>query len=242
VVVAWGAVTSLLLALARVRAAFDWDLAGNATLLHQGRVWPVAHLLAGGLAGAALAWGCGRLSQLPRLVPAAAGIAVLVAGAVSPALASADIAAVIDEHRAGFLYTRPDLAPGSFVQRAAARLGPNDVVEVRDSRALALLLWQFSGAGLAAYDDPRLARNDLRIRYRDLAAAWDRRMAAGGFAAGYVVAPPGEVSGEVLESGRFGGRPWDLVRRQGRVLSRRGRPAPPSGARPQERLARAVRR
>jgi hypothetical protein len=213
VVVAWAAVTGVLLALTRVRAAFGWDLAGNATLLHQGRVWPVAHLLAGGLAGAALAWGRGRLSRLPRLVPAAASIAVLGAGAVSPALASSDIARVITEHRAGFFYTRPDLAPASFVRRAAARLGPDDRVEVRDSRALALLLWQFSGVRLAAYDDPRLARNDLRIRYRDLAAAWDRRMAAGGFPSGYVVAAPGEVSGEVLESGRFGGRPWELVRR-----------------------------
>jgi hypothetical protein len=213
VVLAWAAVTGLLLVLARARAALEWDLAGNATLLHQGRVWPVAHLLAGGLAGAALAWGCARLSHLGRLVPAAAGIAVLAAGAVSPALASADIATVIEAHRAGFLYTRPDVAPGSFVRRAAARLGPHDVVEVRDSRALALLLWQFSGTGLAAYDDPRLAGNDLRIRYRDLAAAWDRRMAAGGFPSGFTVAPAGEVAGKVLEAGTFDGRTWALVRR-----------------------------
>ena len=34
--------------------AFDWTLAGNATLLHQGRVWPPMHLLGAALAGAAL--------------------------------------------------------------------------------------------------------------------------------------------------------------------------------------------
>jgi hypothetical protein len=213
VVLAWAAVTALLLVLARVRAASDWDLAGNATLLHQGRVWPVAHLLAGGLAGAALAWGCARLSHLPRLVPVAAGIGVLAVGAVSPALASADIAEVIEAHDGGFIYTRPDVAPGSFVRRAAAHLGPNVVVQVGDSRALALLLWQFSGAKLAAYDDPRLEGNDLRIRYRELAEGWDRRMAGDGFVSDWVVAPAGDVSGEALEKGRFGDGTWVLVRR-----------------------------
>ncbi len=213
VVLGWTAATAVLLALARVRASFDWDLAGNATLLHQGRVWPVAHLLAGGLAGAAVAWGRAALSRLPRLVPVAAGIGVLAVGAVSPVLASADIAEVIESHDGGFLYTRPDVAAGSFVRRAAARLGPDDLVEVRDSRALALLLWQFSGVKLASYDDPRLDGNDLRIRYRAPAQAWDRRMAAGGFTSGWIVAPAADVSGEPSETGHFAGRTWVLVRR-----------------------------
>jgi hypothetical protein len=37
--------TGLLLSFSIGRGAFDWNLAGNATLLHQGRVWPPAHLL-----------------------------------------------------------------------------------------------------------------------------------------------------------------------------------------------------
>jgi hypothetical protein len=87
------------------------------------------------------------------------------------------------------------------------------VVEVRGSRALALLLWQFSGAKLASYDDPRLEGNDLRIRYRERAEGWDRRMAGDGFDSDWVVAPAAEVSGEVLERGRFGGETWALMRR-----------------------------
>jgi hypothetical protein len=205
--------TAGLLVLARARAALDWGLAGNATLLHQGRVWPVAHLLGAAFAGAALAAAHAWLGRRSRLAASLAGGVVLGCGLVSPALASLGLERVMREHDGGFIYARSDVAPGSFVRRAAARLGPGDVVEVRGSRALALLLWQFAGVKLAAYDDPRLEHNDLRIRYRDLAVAWDRRMAGGGFDADFVVAPAAErAPGRAVVRGGFDGRGWVLLR------------------------------
>jgi hypothetical protein len=116
---------------------------------------------------------------------------------------------------AGYLYGGADLAPGSFLRRAADRLDSDDVVEVRAPRRVALLLWQFSGARLATYDDPRLEGNDLRIRYRDLAAAWNERMAGAGFEADHLIVGMGEVPPgvEPLEQGRFAGSAWALLRR-----------------------------
>jgi hypothetical protein len=210
----WLVVTAGLLLVARARAELGWDLAGNATLLHQGRVWPVAHLLGAAFAGAALAWGYGRATRRARPLGAAAGAAVLACGMVSPWLASQGLEETMRRHEGGYVYTRSDVAAGSFLRRAAARLCPRDVVAVPGGPALALLLWQFSGAKLATYDDPRTEHNDLRIRYRELAEAWDRRMAAGGFRASHVVAPEERApAGEVLERGAFGGRTWVLVRR-----------------------------
>ncbi|CAN5583952.1 hypothetical protein BH24ACT26_BH24ACT26_17220 [soil metagenome] len=209
----WALGATLLLALARARAQLDWDLAGNATLLHQGRVWPVAHLLASSLAGVGLAWAHGALARRSSQAAAAGAALVLGVGAMSPVVASMGLTETLERHDGGFIYGRPDIAPGSFVRRAADHLDPDDVVRVEDARLLGFLLWQFSGARLAAYDDPRLDRNDLRIRFRDLAGAWDRRMASGGFEADYAVVPAGSVrrGASALERGRFMGVDWALV-------------------------------
>ena len=212
VVLSWVLVTAVLLALARVRALFSWGLAGNATLLHQGRVWPVAHLLGAALAGAGLGWIRSRPARRARVVGSVVGAALLCVGAVSPVLASRSLAATIRAGEGGFHYGQAQFASGSFLRRAAERLDADDVVEVRGPPGLALGLWQFSGARLATYDDPRLTRNELRIRFRELAAAWDRRMADEGFAPDYRLLPRARLTDEpVLERGRFGGRRWVLV-------------------------------
>jgi hypothetical protein len=147
-------------------------------------------------------------------VLAATGCGLLLGlGAASPAIASLQMTEIIKGREAGWVYAAPDLAAGSFLRRTAAHLGPDDIVRVRGSDELAWALWQFSGVRLADYDDPTLEGNDLRVRYSDLARAWDRRMAAGGFRANYVVLPVGEVPGdrEILEQGTFEGRRWALV-------------------------------
>ena len=209
----WALATALLLALARIRALLEWGLGGNATVLHQGRVWPVAHLLGSALAGVALAWIVRALSARRRAVGALAGAALLGAGAVSPVLASRSLTETIRAHEGGFAYARADLAPGSFLRRVAARLDSGDVLEVRGPPRLALLLWQFSGVRLASYDDPRLERNDLRIRFREPARAWDRRMRQGGFEADLVILPGPSVppGARVLDRGRYGTETWALV-------------------------------
>jgi hypothetical protein len=210
---AWVLVTAVLLALARIRSVLGWDLAGNATLLHQGRVWPVAHLLGAALAGVGLA----RIASV-RLARGDAGalasVALVATGAVSPVLASGSLLNTIRDHRGGFAYGRPEVASESFLVRAAARMDPTDVVEVRGPPALAMRIWQYSGARLAAYDDPRLEGNELRIRYRDLAAAWDRRMDRGGFRADLIVLSAERIApgARVLARGPYGGRDWALVR------------------------------
>jgi hypothetical protein len=211
--VSWALITAILLALARARALLDWGLGGNATLLHEGRVWPVAHLLAVAFAGAGVAWLRATLARRAPAVAAALVGAVFVAGVVSPWIASRSLAATIRAGEGGFQYARPDFGRGSFVRRAAGRLDPDHVVEVRGPPQLALALWQFSGARLARYDDPRLRRNDLRIRFRELARAWDSHMAEEGFVPDLIVMPLRGVSGAgVLERGRFGARAWALVR------------------------------
>jgi hypothetical protein len=204
-----GALT--LLALALARRAFDWQLAGNATLLHQGRVWPPAHLIGAALAGvaatAAFTWAWRR-----RRAVAVLGAAVLVtAGAASPVFASVALTDVLRHHSDGFVYGRSDLDPSSFVRRAAALLGPDDVVAVRGPSSLAFHLFELSGCRLADYDDPRLAGNDLRIRYRDLADRWDARIATTGFASDWDVVPKAEATDPVV-TGDYEGDVWALVR------------------------------
>jgi hypothetical protein len=203
--------TILLLALALLRGAFDWRLAGNATLLHQGRVWPVAHLLAAALAGIWLARAFDRLVLRARPLAVVGATAVFTVGALSPALASMRMSEVLERDEGGFGYDRPDLSRGSFVRRAAERLGPDDLVRVEGSDRLAFLLWQFSGVRLAAFDDPRLPGNDLRIRYRDLARAWDERMSTGGFEADYVVDLSRASAGTIVK-GEYDGQSWALIR------------------------------
>jgi hypothetical protein len=204
--------SALTLALAIARGAFDWDLAGNTTLLHQGRVWPPAHLLAAAFAGLGLTtvyeWVARGAPGLAR-----AGVtAVLGVGAVSPLFGSARLAEIIEAREEGFQYARPEIGEGSFVRRAADSLTPDDVVLVEDSDDLGFLLFQFSGVKLAAYDDSRLDHNDLRIRYRKLAESWDRRMKRGGFEPDYRVEPVASgVPNEAVAAGEFGGETWALL-------------------------------
>jgi hypothetical protein len=207
------AATVVLLALAVARGAFDWNLAGNATLLHQGRVWPVAHLLAAAFAGIAIALGYEHIRRRsPAAALAATGV-LFVAGAVSLAYAAIALTEVIETHDGGYLYNRPDFDADAFVPRASDHLDASDVVYVRDSDFLAFLLFSFSGARLAAYDDDRLDRNDLRIRYADLAGRWDEQMADGGFDADYTVVRAGEAGhgAEPVVRGRFRNEQWVLL-------------------------------
>jgi hypothetical protein len=143
---------------------------------------------------------------------AGAGV-VLAVGAASPVLASRALADVLEHHKDGFVYGRPDLAPGSFVDRAAAILGPDDVVAVPEP-GLAFHLFELSGCRLANYDDPRLDGNDLRIRYADLAARWDARIAGGGFRPDYEVIPAAQSAGQALAAGDYYGERWALVARR----------------------------
>lgn len=207
--------TLVLLALAIARGIFDWGLAGNATLLHQGRVWPPAHLLAGAFAGVALLEIYRRLQRRSRRLALATCVGLLALGAVSPVLASIELTDTMDAGRAGFRYDQSDVVDeDSFVQEAASHLSPDTVVLVEGSDELAFLLFQFSGTRLAAYDHPNLQSNDLRIRYRELAEAWQARADREGFQADFVVTDatdPGIDPQAVLASGRFDGEAWVMV-------------------------------
>lgn len=201
----------LLLGLAVARDLFDWTVWNNATLLHQGRMWPPVHLLAGALGGVAAL----RLYELlrrrdARVAVVVVGLGVLV-GAASPVLAAARMHTILEEHRSGYVYGGPDYAPGSFVREAGAALGPDDVVAGGTDRLL-WALFQMSGARLAHYDDTRLEGNDLRIRYAELAQEWDETIAGGGFEPTHVVVPSSEgAGGEIVATGAFEGEGWVLL-------------------------------
>jgi hypothetical protein len=206
--------TVLLLGAAKLRSALGWELAGNATLLHQGRVWPAAHLLGAAFAGVALARAQEVLGSRSR-PGAALGVAgVLAVGAISPLLASRAVTGLLQRNEGGFTYDRPDLAEGAFARRAAAQLGPHDVVRVdgEGGDRLAFLLWQLSGVRLATYDDRDRPSNDLRIRYAALARAWERRMAHGGFEPGVVVEAVSPERRGGLVSGEYGDLIWRMTR------------------------------
>ena len=214
-VLAFFAVSSaLLLIVAVARGRLEWDLAGNATLLHQGRMWPPAHLLGAVFAGIALAWSFDRIRARSRLISIGATGLVLVVGAASPVLAAQRLTQIMQTGSAGFQYGDKDLARDSFVRRAAAYLDPDDVVEVRGSDALAFLLFQLSGTRIAAYDDPRLNGNELRIRYADLAARYDETVSGDGFKPTFMVLPaPDGPYERALVRGRFEDREWILIQR-----------------------------
>ena len=209
ILLALAAGTILVLGVALARGEFDWSLAGNATVLHQGRVWPAAHLLAAGFAGVALMWLWDRMGP-KRRAALCGGIVAL--GAISSVIAAVSVSRAADRGSGGFSYSTAGLQPGSFVHAVAARLDPDDVVAVEggDGRgeSLAFHLFSFSGVRLATYDDPRLTGNDLRVRYRDLARIWNDRINQGGFDPDFIVRPGG---GPGLETGRFGGRTWTLT-------------------------------
>ncbi len=215
------AATVAMLLVAKARGALDWDLAGNATFLHQGRVWPEAHLLGAAFAGVALAAAHSWLRARSRALATVAISMLVLVGAASPVLASAGFEEILAEHEHGFVYGTDNFAPDSFVMKAAHLLDADDVVmtvPARGSNSLGFWLFQFSGCRIANYDDERLANNDLRIRYRDLAAAWDARMASGGFTADYIAmkvpagGPPVEQGGEVAVRGEFLSSEWVLLR------------------------------
>jgi hypothetical protein len=216
---AFAAATAALLGLAVARGEFAWSLAGNATVLHQGRIWPIAHLLAGAFGGIGLWWLWNRMRGAGRAVRALSFAALTVVGAASPALASLSLTRAMVDREEAYPYRSEDLDDGSFVRRVAERLGPEDtlLVEgppgVRDS--LAFHIFSFSGVRLAEFDDRRLERNDLRIRYGDLAREWDRTTSGTGYEPDYVIAPmQEEVTGETIKSGEFQGRTWILFARQ----------------------------
>lgn len=200
----------VLLAVALARGAASWELAGNATLLHQGRVWPPAHLVGAALAGVALAsLASSARAQEPRL---AAAVLIVLAGMPSLALSAVAFTRILDAGRAGFVYSGFDLRGPSFAVRAAELLGPRDVVDAGRAGDLGFALFQLSGVRLASYDDPRLGGNDLRIRYAELAEEWNRRAAGAGFEATHrVVGASGGPPEDFLVAGLYGGRRWYLV-------------------------------
>ena len=211
---AFGFATLLLLGAAIARSQFGWSFAGNATVLHQGRVWPPTHLIAGVLAGVAIAAVVAAQSGTRRRLTGILLAALFALGMVSPVLASAGLTETLEQGRSGFVYSQPDLGPDSFVRRAARFLDPDDTVRVMGNDDLAFFMFQFSGCRLATYDDPDLPNNALRIRYRDLQRRWSTQMNGGGFDATHVVLPAGddETPGPIATQGTFAGREWILVR------------------------------
>lgn len=204
--------SAALLLIAVARGRFDWELAGNATLLHQGRMWPPAHLLAAVFAGVALAWFFHWMRARSRPAAIIATALVLAVGAASPVLASQRLSEIMESGSAGFEYGGSDLEPGSFARKAAAYLDPDDVVEVRGSDALAFLLFQLSGTRIATYDDPRLEGNDLRIRYAELAQRYDETVEGTGFRSTFMVLPaPDGPYERALVRGSFENEEWILV-------------------------------
>ena len=204
--------TSLLLGLAIARGVFEWSLNGNATLLHQGRVWPPAHLLGAACGGAALAAAYRWLQARSRATAVLATTAVLVVGAASPVLAARALTDTIEGEHDGYSYGSEDVAKDSFVDKASDVLGPDDIVSVPSNDDLAFLLFQFSGARLADYEDERLEGNDLRIRYRDLARRWNDQMADGGFRPDYIALPEGSAGQRAVVRGDYAGRTWVLLK------------------------------
>lgn len=201
-----------LLGLSIARARLDWGVFANETLLHQGRIWPALHLLGAAFAGiavmAAYGWVRARSKALAMIL-----VTIVMAMAVaSPVVAARGLTRILDRNLKGFDYDGPDLAPDSFARRAAPELGPGDVVAVEGSHELAFLMFQLSGVRLATYDDPRLAGNELRIRFADLAEVWDERIATGGFEADFVVRRSEDPLADEIVSGDFDGERWVMSR------------------------------
>ena len=196
----------LLLAVAVARGAFDWDLLGNETVLHQGRFWPPAHLLASALGGIALVNLYGRLS--PRWLGAISSAAVIGVGAISPIYASLEMTDIIREEKHGFLYGSTDVQEGSFVRRAAAHMDPDEVMLVVEGDLLAFYLWQFSGARVADDNAGPVGRNPHRIRFRGLAERWYDKETGSGFDFDWVFTSRRGDDPDDREVGTFRGESW----------------------------------
>lgn len=219
VLLSFALVAVAMLTLSLARAALEWQLGGNATALHQGRVWPVAHLLGAAFAGAALAAGFDLLGRRSQFIAPVAVALVAVAGSLSLWLSSLGLARVLHNDDNGFIFNRPEFADGSFIVKAAEVLGPDDIVEAPPGRdnVLGFWLFQFSGVRVTGHEDPRYSGNELRIRYEELAHSYAQVMAAGGFEADYVALPEADAAGAgisadaVVAEGPFNGRGWVLV-------------------------------
>ncbi|MFN2526502.1 MAG: hypothetical protein ABR505_09635 [Actinomycetota bacterium] len=209
VLLGFAAACSLLLVLSIARAEFGWSLWEHETVLHQGRVWPQAHLLGGTFAGIA---GARMMARTPAFRTVIAGL-ILALAAPSVLRASIDMHALLVTNREGFFYDSANLGEDSLVRAAAEHLDPNDVVRVDGPDALGFLLFQLSGVRLSTYDDPRLETNDLRIRFRKPAHAWEERTAGPGYPPDFEVIPAAlaPVSGTVVAEGAYGGSSWVLV-------------------------------
>jgi hypothetical protein len=200
--------------LAVARGAMDWELGGIPWLLHQGRMWPPAHVLASAFAGIFLFLAYRWLRERARRWAIVAPGVLAIVCVISLVFASISLTNTIAHARGGFIYTGRDFDTDGFVRRAARLLDPHDVVETRGSRTLDLYLFQYSGVRIANFEDQRLESNDARIRYRELARRWDHAVASGGFQPDFVAlparaAPPGS---EVLARGPFEGRLFVLIR------------------------------
>ena len=201
------AASVVLLTIAVARGAFDWGLLGNETLLHQGRFWPPAHLLASALGGIALLQLYGYLS--PRWLGAGVSAAVIGVGAISPLYASMEMADIIREEKHGFLYGSADLREGSFLRRAAAQMDPDEVMLVVEGDLLAFYLWQFSGARIADDNAGALESNPHRIRFRTLAERWREKEQGTGFDFDWVFSKRrGHDPSDVRATGTFRGVEW----------------------------------
>jgi hypothetical protein len=140
-------------------------------------------------------------------------VAVTVVGAVSPALASIRLSRLLLLDAKGYIFGSSNYTPDGFVRQAASHLGPSDTVLVHGSNILAFAMFSFSGARLAAYEDPTLRRNDLRIRFPDLAAGWQQQMAAGGFRPDFTVVRADEAgAAPVVARGVYQRVEYALVR------------------------------
>jgi hypothetical protein len=211
-ILAFVAASAVLMVVALARPALHWHLAGNRTLLYQGRVWPPSHLLGAAVAGVAAAAGYAWLQRRTRKVAVALAATVTLVGAASPALASIRLDRLMPTFDKGFIFGSPDFAPSGFIRRAASHLGPSDVVLVHGSDILAFSIFSFSGARLARYDDPTIPNNDLRIRFPDLGARWDRRMAQGGFRSDFTVVRATEGGpAPVVARGPYQGEEYVLI-------------------------------
>ena len=205
----------LLLVAAAARGRFGWELSGNESLLHSGRVWPVLHLLGAAFAGLALDAIIQRLRAVNIGVSVAVAVTFFGIASLSVLMAAVGLQRTIGQREAGFVYAGPSFGVRSLVDRADRVLGPDSVIEVEPGGNLGLILFQFTGARLASFDDPRLSGNDLRIRYEDLAERWDRAMATSGFTPDHLARPSAEgITGCELPVARgfHLGEDWVVVR------------------------------